>query len=161
MLFRSANAKSAPESFADIAERLMPSVVNISTTQTIKTSTNPFPFEFPPGSPFEELFKEFNTPQERQATSLGSGFIIDKKGLVITNNHVIEGAEDIFVRVNGDKEYKAKVIGADPLSDVAVLEIISEDSFIPVKFGDSDKARIRSEERRVGKECRSRWSPYH
>jgi serine protease Do len=138
----SANAKSAPESFADIAERLMPSVVNISTTQTIKTSTNPFPFEFPPGSPFEDLFKEFNTPQERQATSLGSGFIIDKKGLVITNNHVIEGAEDIFVRVNGDKEYKAKIIGADPLSDVAVLEIISEDSFIPVKFGDSDKARI-------------------
>ena len=138
----SANAKSAPESFADIAEKLMPSVVNISTTQTIKTSTNPFPFEFPPGSPFEDLFKEFNTPQERKATSLGSGFIIDKKGLVITNNHVIEGAEDIFVRVNGDKEYKAKVIGADPLSDVAVLKIISEDSFIPVKFGDSDKARI-------------------
>jgi len=138
----SANAKSAPESFADIAERLMPSVVNISTTQTIKTSTNPFPFEFPPGSPFEDLFKEFNTPQERKATSLGSGFIIDKKGLVITNNHVIEGAEDIFVRVNGDKEYKAKVIGADPFSDVAVLEIISEDSFIPVKFGNSDKARI-------------------
>jgi len=138
----SANAKSAPESFADIAEKLMPSVVNISTTQTIKTSVNPFPFEFPPGSPFEDLFKEFNTPQERKATSLGSGFIIDKKGLVITNNHVIQGAEDIFVRVNGDKEYKAKVIGADPLSDVAVLEIISEDNFIPVKFGDSDKARI-------------------
>ena len=120
----------------------MPSVVNISTTQTITTSTNPFPFEFPPGSPFEDLFKEFNTPQERKATSLGSGFIIDKKGLVITNNHVIQGAEDIFVRVNGDEEYKAKVIGADPLSDVAVLEIISEDNFIPVKFGDSDKARI-------------------
>ena len=138
----SANAKSAPESFADIAERLMPSVVNISTIKTIKTSTNPFPFEFPPGSPFEDLFKEFNSPQERQATSSGSGFIIDKKGLVITNNHVIEGAEDIFVRVNGDNEYKAKIIGADPLSDVAVLEIISEDSFIPVKFGDSDKARI-------------------
>ena len=138
----SVNAKSAPESFADIAEKLMPSVVNIATTQTIKTSANPFPFEFPPGSPFEDLFKDFNTPQERKATSLGSGFIIDKKGLVITNNHVIDGAEDIFVRVNGDKEYKAKVIGADPFSDVAVLEIISEDSFIPVKFGDSDKARI-------------------
>ena len=138
----SVNAKSAPESFADIAEKLMPSVVNIATTQTIKTSTNTFPFEFPPGSPFEDLFKEFNTPKERKATSLGSGFIIDKKGLVITNNHVIDGAEDIFVRVNGDKEYKAKVIGADPLSDVAVLEIISEDNFIPVKFGDSDKARI-------------------
>ena len=138
----SVNAKSVPESFADIAEKLIPSVVNIATTQTIKTSVNPFPFKFPPGSPFEELFKDFNTPQERKATSLGSGFIIDKKGLVITNNHVIDGAEDIFVRVNGDKEYKAKVIGADPFSDIAVLEIISKDSFIPVKFGDSDKARI-------------------
>jgi len=138
----SANAKSAPESFADIAEKLMPSVVNISTTQTITTKANPFPFEFPPGSPFEEMFKEFNTPQERKATSLGSGFIIDKKGLVITNNHVVDSAENIFVRVNGGKEYNAKVIGADPLSDVAVLEIISEENFIPVKFGDSDKARI-------------------
>ena len=138
----SVNAKSVPESFADIAEKLIPSVVNIATTQTIKTSVNPFPFKFPPGSPFEELFKDFNTPRERKATSLGSGFIIDKKGLVITNNHVIDGAEDIFVRVNGDKEYKAKVIGADPFSDIAVLEIISKDSFIPVKFGDSDKARI-------------------
>ena len=117
----SVSAKKVPDSFADLAEKLMPSVVNISTTQTIKGSVNPFPFQFPPGSPFEDLFKDFNTPQERKATSLGSGFIIDKKGLVITNNHVIEGAEDIFVRVNGDKEYKAKVIGGDPLSDVDVL----------------------------------------
>ena len=138
----SANSKTTPMSFADLAERLMPSVVNISTTQTITTTNNPFPFEFPPGSPFEDMFKEFGTPQERKATSLGSGFIIDKKGIVITNNHVIQGAENIFVRVNGDKEYKAKVIGADPLSDVAVLEIISEETFKPVKFGNSDNARI-------------------
>jgi len=137
-----ANAKKAPISFADLAEKLMPSVVNISTTQTILTSSNPFPFQFPPGSPFEEMFKEFNTPKERKATSLGSGFIIDKKGLVVTNNHVIQGAEDILVRVNGEKEYKAKVVGSDPLSDIALLEIISKENFIPVKFGDSDKARI-------------------
>ena len=137
-----ANSKTTPESFADLAERLMPSVVNISTTQTITTTSNPFPFEFPPGSPFEDMFKEFGAPKERKATSLGSGFIIDKKGIVITNNHVIQGAEDIFVRVNGDKEYKAKVIGADPLSDVAVLEIISKENFKPVKFGNSDNARI-------------------
>ena len=136
------NSKDAPASFADLAEKLMPSVVNISTTQTILTSSNPFPFQFPPGSPFEEMFKEFNTPKERKATSLGSGFIIDKKGLVVTNNHVIQGAEDIVVRVNGEKEYKAKVVGSDPLSDIALLEIISEENFIPVKFGDSDKARI-------------------
>ena len=137
-----ANAKSVPESFADLAEKLMPSVVNISTTQTVVTNVNPFPFEFPPGSPFEDMFKEFGTPQKRKATALGSGFIIDAKGIVITNNHVIKGAEDIFVRLDDGTEYKAKVIGADPLSDVAVLKIISDIKFIPVKFGDSDKARI-------------------
>ena len=137
-----ANAKNVPESFADLAEKLMPSVVNISTTQTIVTNINPFPFEFPPGSPFEDMFKEFSTPQKRKANTLGSGFIIDAKGIVVTNNHVIQGAEDIMVTVNGEKEYEAKIIGADPLSDLAVLEIQSKDKFVPVKFGDSDKARI-------------------
>ena len=137
-----ANAKSVPESFADLAEKLMPSVVYISTTQTVITNVNPFPFEFPPGSPFEDMFKEFGTPQKRKASALGSGFIIDAKGIVITNNHVIKGAEDIMVRVEGDKEYKAKVLGSDPLSDIAVLKIESKEKLIPVKFGDSDKARI-------------------
>jgi len=136
-------AEDVPLSFADLAEKLMPSVVNISTTQIIVTKSNPFPgFEFPPGSPFEDMFKEFGTPQKRKSSALGSGFIIDAKGIVITNNHVIQGAEDILVRVDGDKEYKAKVIGADPLSDVAVLKIDSKDKFIPVKFGNSDLARI-------------------
>ena len=138
-----ANAKDVPISFADLAERLMPSVVNISTTTTVTTSTNPFPgFKFPPGSPFEDMFKEFGTPQKRKASALGSGFIIDSKGVVITNNHVIADAEDIVVTVNGNKDYKAKVIGADPLSDIAVLQIISKEKFIPVNFGNSDKARI-------------------
>tara|TARA_B100002051_G_scaffold188938_1_gene178958 strand:+ start:325 stop:1731 length:1407 start_codon:yes stop_codon:yes gene_type:complete len=136
------NTENTPSSFADLAEKLMPSVVNISTTQTITTSANPFPFEFPPGSPFEDMFKEFGTPQKRKASALGSGFIIDSNGIVITNNHVIQGADDIVVRVNGEKEYKAKIIGADPLSDLAVLQIDSKDKFVPVKFGDSDKARI-------------------
>ena len=136
------NSKQVPSSFADLAEKLMPSVVNISTSQTVVTNVNPFPFEFPPGSPFEEMFKEFGTPQKRKATALGSGFIIDSKGIVITNNHVIKGAEDILVRLDDGTEYKAKVLGADPLSDVAVLEIISKNKFTPVKFGDSDKARI-------------------
>ena len=134
--------KSIPNSFADLAERLMPSVVNISTTQTIKTTSNPFPFQFPPGSPFEDMFKEFNRPTERQATALGSGFIIDSKGLVVTNNHVIKGAEDIVVSVNGSTEYKAKVIGKDPYMDLAVLQIESDEDFQPVSFGDSDKARV-------------------
>ena len=135
------NAKPVPDSFADLAERLMPSVVNISTTQTIKTKTNQLPFQFPPGSPFEEMFKDFNQPTERKASSLGSGFIINKNGTIITNNHVINNAEDIVVRV-GDKEYKAKVLGADPYSDLAVLKIDTNKKFTPVKFGNSDQARV-------------------
>ena len=138
----SAHSKNIPSSFADLAEKLMPSVVNISSTQTIKTTSNTFPFEFPPGSPFEDMFKEFNRPTERKATALGSGFIIDKKGIVVTNNHVIQGAEDIFVTVNGSTEYKAKVIGTDPYMDLALLQIESKEKFSPVNFGDSDKARV-------------------
>jgi len=138
----SGNTKDIPSSFADLAERVMPSVVNISTTTTVTTQANPFPFQFPPGSPFEDMFKEFGTPQERKSSALGSGFIIDEKGIVVTNNHVIQGAEDIVVRVNGDKEFKAKVLGADPGMDIAVLQIETDEKFIPVKFGDSDKARI-------------------
>jgi len=135
-------SQNIPSSFADLAERLMPSVVNISTTTTVTTQSNPFPFQFPPGSPFEDMFKEFGAPQERQSAALGSGFIIDEKGIVITNNHVIQDADDIIVRVDGDKDYKAKVIGADPLSDIAVLQLKTKEKFTPVKFGNSDKARI-------------------
>ena len=134
-------AKPVPESFADLADKLMPSVVNISTTQTVKTTSNPFPFQFPPGSPFGEMFKDFEQPRERKASSLGSGFIIKENGTVVTNNHVIANAEDILVRV-GDKEYKAKVVGADPYMDIAVLKMQSKEKFTPVSFGDSDKARV-------------------
>ena len=120
----------------------MPSVVNISTTQTVRTTTNQFPFQFPPGSPFEDMFKEFQRPTERKASSLGSGFIIKKDGVVVTNNHVIANAEDIIVRVD-DKEYSAKVLGADPYADIAVLKIKdSNANFATVNFGDSDKARV-------------------
>ena len=135
------NAKAVPESFADLAEELMPSVVNISTTQTVKTSSNQFPFQFPPGSPFEEMFKDFQRPTERKASSLGSGFIIKENGMVITNNHVIAGADDIVVKVDS-KEFKAKVIGADPYMDIAVLKMETKDKFKTVKFGNSDQARV-------------------
>ena len=134
-------AKPIPGSFADLADELMPSVVNISTTQTIKSQSTPFPFQFPPGSPFEDMFKEFQMPTERKATSLGSGFIIEKNGTVVTNNHVIANADDIIVRVN-DKEYEAEVLGSDPYADVAVLKIKSSEKFKPVEFGNSDKARV-------------------
>ena len=137
------NAGAVPESFADLAEELMPSVVYISTTQTVKTSGRQFPFEFPPGSPFGEMFKDFERDRqtERQQSGLGSGFIIKENGIVITNNHVIAGADDILVTVNS-KEYKAKVVGADPYMDVAVLKIDTKDKFQTVEFGDSDKARV-------------------
>ena len=135
-------AKPVPDSFADLADKLMPSVVNISTTTTVTTQANPFPFQFPPGSPFEDMFKEFGAPQERKSSALGSGFIIDNKGTVVTNNHVIQGAEDIFVTVNGEKEFEADIVGTDPLSDIAVLKIKSEQNFSPIKFGDSDTARV-------------------
>ena len=134
-------AKAVPSSFADLAEKLMPSVVNISTTQTVKTTTNQFPFQFPPGSPFGEMFKDFDRPTERKASSLGSGFIVKEDGVVITNNHVIANAEDILIRV-GEKEYKADVIGADPYMDLAVLKMKTKDKFKPVSFGDSSKARV-------------------
>ena len=134
-------AKAVPNSFADLAEKLMPSVVNISTTQTVKTNTNQFPFQFPPGSPFGEMFKDFERPTERKASSLGSGFIIKQEGIVITNNHVIANAEDILIKV-GDKEYNAEVIGADPYMDLAVLKMKTKDKFKPVNFGDSNKARV-------------------
>jgi|TARA_B100001057_G_scaffold452391_1_gene496215 serine protease Do len=133
--------KAVPDSFADLAEKLMPSVVNISTTQTVKTTTNQLPFQFPPGSPFGEMFKDFERPTERKASALGSGFIIKDNGTVITNNHVIANAEDILVKV-GDKEYKAKLIGADPYMDIAVLKMETKDKFQTVKFGDSDTARV-------------------
>ena len=137
------NAKDFPSSFADLAEKLMPSVVNISTSQTVVTRSNPFPgFEFPPGSPFEDMFKDFGTPQKKKAYALGSGFIIDSSGIIVTNNHVIKEAEDILVRIEGGQEYEAKVIGADPLSDLAILKIKSNEKFKTIKFGDSDKARI-------------------
>ena len=137
----SIKAQAVPESFADLAEKLMPSVVNISTTQTVRTTTNQFPFQFPPGSPFGEMFKDFERPTERKASSLGSGFIIKAEGIVITNNHVIANAEDILIRV-GDKEYNAEVIGADPYMDLAVLKMKTKDKFKPVSFGDSSKARV-------------------
>ena len=134
-------AKAVPNSFADLAQKLMPSVVNISTTQTVRTTSNQFPFQFPPGSPLEEMFKDFQRPTERKASSLGSGFIIKENGTVITNNHVIAGADDILIKVNS-KEYKAEVIGADPYMDIAVLKMKTNDKFSPVNFGDSDKARV-------------------
>ena len=87
------------------------------------------------------MFKDFERPTERKASSLGSGFVIDKEGIVITNNHVVANAEDILVRV-GEKNMKANIIGADPYMDIAVIQMKTKDKFKPVSFGDSSKARV-------------------
>ena len=131
--------------FSKLAEKSMPSVVNISATTVVETRSQPFPFQFPPGSPFEEFFKDFEQnrgPQKRRSTALGSGFVIKENGTVITNNHVIQNAEGILVKFTDGKEYEAKLLGTDPVSDIAVLKIKSNKKFSAVKFADSDKAKV-------------------
>ncbi len=138
------NAKSAPESFADLAEKLSPSVVNISTTTVVEQKSRQMP-SFPPGSPFEDFFKQFDKPEnkKRRAQSLGSGFIIDKTGYVITNNHVIDNAEKIMVILYDDTSFEATVVGKDPKTDVALLKIDPKNTKLKaVKFGNSNKLRV-------------------
>ena len=129
----------------------MPTVVNITTTQNVPQQgprLRDMP-QLPPGSPFEELFKEFfdkrgGEEQKRRGTSLGSGFIIDGDGYIITNNHVIQGAEDITVILRDDTQLKAKLIGSDSRVDVALLKVEppNKKPLPAVKFGDSDKTRV-------------------
>ena len=146
-----AAARTAPQSFADLAQRLLPSVVNISTTQIVKPSSGPQqspPQQGAPGSPFEDFFREFfdrrqerGTPR-RNATSLGSGFVIDPKGLIVTNNHVIAEADEITVTFSDDRKLKAKVVGRDAKTDLAVLKVEPKKPLPSLKFGDSDRARV-------------------
>jgi serine protease Do len=146
---------AAPPSFADTIEKLLPSVVNISTTQVIKRPERgeqggpgmEIP-RFPPGSPFEEFFREFFDRQQRQqntprrATSLGSGFIIDPSGLIVTNNHVIAEADEVTVILQDDSHLPAKVIGKDSKTDLALLKVESSKPLAAVRWGDSDKSRV-------------------
>jgi serine protease Do len=143
-------AAPVPDSFADLAERVAPAVVNIATTQTIHTKGGVFP-DLPPGSPFEEFFKDFmerrgdngeGQDQEREAQSLGSGFIIDKSGIVVTNNHVIDDADEIVVKLSNGEEYDAELLGKDKLTDLAVLKINAKKDLPYIEFGDSDTARV-------------------
>ncbi len=142
-------ARGAPDSFADLAERLLPSVVNISTTQVIKGREGaPDVPRFPPGSPFEDFFKEFFDRQQRQgrpqrrATSLGSGFIIHSSGLVVTNNHVIAEADEISVILHDDTRLKAVLVGRDAKTDLALLRVKPAKPLTAVKFGNSDRTRV-------------------
>lgn len=144
------NARVAPDGFADLAAKLLPAVVNISTTQSVNRDGRAGPQmpQLPPGSPFEEFFKEFFDRQQRRdapqrkATSLGSGFIIDSGGLIVTNNHVIEGADEITVVMHDNSRLEAKVVGRDAKTDLALLRVKSEEPLPFVKFGNSDSARV-------------------
>ena len=143
--YNHAYSTDVSKGFSRLAEKSMPSVVNISAITVVETRSQPFPFQFPPGSPFEEFFKDFDQnrgPQKRRSTALGSGFVIKQNGTVITNNHVIQNAEGILVKFTDGKEYEAKLIGTDPISDIAVLKIQSNKKFPAVKFADSDKAKV-------------------
>ncbi|MGZ8995469.1 MAG: DegQ family serine endoprotease [Rhodospirillales bacterium] len=143
-----AQAKSPPESFADLADALLPAVVNISTTQTLEGHPGIEIPGFPPGSPFEEFFKEFferNQPrdqQQRRATSLGSGFIVDPGGYIVTNNHVIQDADEITVILHDDTRLPAKLVGRDSKTDVAVLKVEPTIKLPAVTLGDSDQLRV-------------------
>ena len=143
-----AQAKTAPESFADLAAQLLPSVVNISTTQVIEGRSGMELPKLPPGSPFEDFFKDFfdrNQPQgrSRKATSLGSGFIIRDGNYVVTNNHVIQDADEITVILHDNTRLKAELVGRDPKTDLAVLKVKSKNGKLTaVKFGDSTVARV-------------------
>jgi len=145
--------RGAPESFAPLAERILPAVVNISTTQTMNNRNRPpVPMpEFPPGSPFEEFFRDFFERQQRdpnapprRATSLGSGFVIDATGYIVTNNHVIEGADEITVLFeDGEQtELKAELIGTDPATDLALLKVTTDRKLAALSWGDSDTIRV-------------------
>ena len=145
-----AQARGTPDGFADLAARLLPAVVNISSTSIRQHSggeqSRRMP-NLPPGSPFEEFFKDFmerNRPPggARRATSLGSGFIIDKSGIVITNNHVIANAEKIKVILKDGTRLDAKLIGRDAKTDIAVLKVNSKTELPTVPLGDSDTARV-------------------
>ena len=139
-------AADRPASFADLAERLTPSVVNISTATMVEGQPGFEMPQFPPGSPFEEFFKEFNERgqgQTRRAQSLGSGFIIDESGLVVTNNHVIENADEITISLADDTRFRAEIVGRDSKTDIAVLKFDPEDvELTAVSFGDSDALRV-------------------
>ena len=138
-------ARPAPDSFADLAGKLLPSVVNISTSQTLKAPPQNAMPQLPPGSPLEDLFKNFlgpksNTP--RHVTSLGSGFIIDPSGYIVTNNHVIEDSDQITVSLQDGTQIPAKVVGRDTKTDLALLKVTPKKPLPATHFGDSDHARV-------------------
>ncbi|WP_085901289.1 DegQ family serine endoprotease [Kiloniella majae] len=145
-----AKARSAPDSFADLAEELLPSVVNIITTQTIEPSEQTEgEQQIPQGENFEEFFRDFferrggrGPQQPRRGGAQGSGFIIDSDGLIVTNHHVIDGADEVAVRLQDGTVLDAEIIGTDQKTDLALLKVDTKIDLPETKWGDSNKSRI-------------------
>jgi serine protease Do len=145
-----AAARGVGDSFADLAERLSPAVVNITTTQTIAQPNRPAMPQVPEGSPFEDFFKDFLEQgpngglkqKPRKASALGSGFIVSADGYIVTNNHVIDKADEIVIEFLDGTELDAKLIGTDPKTDIALLKVEADDPLPFVAFGDSDISRV-------------------
>jgi len=148
VLMQAVVALAKPESLAPLAEKISPSVVNITTSTTVEGRTGPRGI-VPEGSPFEDFFKEFRdrnnggeAPAPRKSSALGSGFVISEDGFVVTNNHVIEGADEITIEFFTGLELKAEVIGTDPNTDIALLKVEAPSALPFVSFGDSNAARV-------------------
>ena len=139
-------ARSAPDSFADLVEKMSPAVVNITTMTKVAESAAPKGV-LPERSPFEDLFRDFNDQKPgrrgpRNTSALGSGFVVSEDGFVVTNNHVIEGADEIMVEFSDGAERAATVVGVDKNIDIALLKLDAEEPLAFVSFGDSDIARV-------------------
>lgn len=138
-----AMAFGAPESFAELADKISPSVVNITTSSLVAGPTTGGPMA-PEGSPFEDFFNQFEDPNgaPQRSEALGSGFVISEDGYIVTNNHVIEGADEIMIEFFGGEKLPAKLIGTDPKTDIALLKVEATKPLPFVAFGNSDLARV-------------------
>ncbi|MBT0958709.1 Do family serine endopeptidase [Alphaproteobacteria bacterium KMM 3653] len=144
----SGHARGAPESFADLADKISPSVVNITTSTNVAQRSGPAP-QVPEGSPFEDFFQDFLDRQgpggqnrPRRSSALGSGFVISEDGFIVTNNHVIDGADEILIEFFDGKELPATLVGTDPNTDIALLKVEADTPLPFVPFGDSDVMRV-------------------
>ncbi|MEX1147170.1 MAG: trypsin-like peptidase domain-containing protein, partial [Sphingomonadales bacterium] len=139
-----AEAFGAPETFADLADQISPSVVNITTSALVAGPADGAPM-IPEGSPFEDFFDDFGPPGQggtQQSEALGSGFVISEDGYIVTNNHVIEGADEIMIEFFSGKKLPAKVVGTDDKTDIAVLKVEAPEALPFVSFGNSDLMRV-------------------
>jgi serine protease Do len=140
----SAVLPSAPDSFAPLVKKVSPSVVNISTVKTVQ-GPGQIPSPFGPNDPFGDFFDRYfqdRMPRDYKQQALGTGFIIDQDGYILTNNHVVEKSDDIQVKLANDKEFKARIIGKDPKTDLALIKIDPDRSLVPLPLGNSDKLEV-------------------